>query len=442
LENVFERKSFQVVLALTIILGYFPFLFHSFFAFPSGDDFDYAVLGSGYSLELVLNERYRWNGRYLSNFLVLANPMRWDSFFMYRVFPIVWILLTYVSITFAIHKLTNVSFLKSLLFGALVHLICLAVLPGVNEAYFWYTGAVTYTLGICVFIFWISLFFNNGNIIICIILQFLFSGFNETLGLMGMAFLLSALFFSSRRVIYLQICIQVVLILYVVLAPGNQVRSGLFEIEQGYLSLFIESGAYFFRFLFEWIFSLPTICFSIILFFVPIRTFDIGTKKVFHLVTFSIIALFIVVAAPIFSTGMLGQYRTTHPTGILFFLTLFIFLVWAKSRFNFKRANSLVLLRTIPLILCSIVLWKNVFWAWKDILSNQPQKYYQEQRERLEYLNTCIESETDTCFIPLFKHQPHLLFTYDIQNNPEHWLNKTYTNYLKKKELKILPADN
>ena len=47
-----------------------------YFIFPSGDDYTYANLGRYPNfVNTVLHERERWNGRYISNFLVIGSPM-------------------------------------------------------------------------------------------------------------------------------------------------------------------------------------------------------------------------------------------------------------------------------------------------------------------------------------------------------------------------------
>ena len=60
------------------------------FCHPSADDFTYAVLAENDDfIKTVLNERYRWNGRYISNFIILNSPLNWGGILGYKLMPII-----------------------------------------------------------------------------------------------------------------------------------------------------------------------------------------------------------------------------------------------------------------------------------------------------------------------------------------------------------------
>ena len=60
--NVINKLETVLILVCLIVLAIYALT--GMFAFPSGDDFDYACIGrNGNFIETVLNERIRWNGR-------------------------------------------------------------------------------------------------------------------------------------------------------------------------------------------------------------------------------------------------------------------------------------------------------------------------------------------------------------------------------------------
>jgi hypothetical protein len=65
-------KTKYIVLLVIGLLILFCYALAGFCFHPSADDFTYAIIGKTDNfLQAILNERYRWNGRYSSNFLVV-----------------------------------------------------------------------------------------------------------------------------------------------------------------------------------------------------------------------------------------------------------------------------------------------------------------------------------------------------------------------------------
>lgn len=433
----------RVFLSLLLIIAFVPFIVQGFWAFPSGDDLSYAVLGAEYSLELVLNERSRINGRYMSNFLVLANPLRWDCITAFSWVAFVNLFLLFASIIFFVRKVARISLSNQLFWSALFFLICLAVLPGVNEAYYWYTGAVTYTLGLAIFIFWLGFSVHGYKLLTGLALQFVFSGFNEVLVVLGLIFLVAFYFIQEKKqVLIIATVFQVLLVIYVVSAPGNQHRTGLFQIDQGFLSLFMESVVYFFRFLIEWIFSLPVIAIALLIVALPIKYIPkVRFKLGLSFILASTLGLFVSVSAPIFMTGLLGQYRTAHMLGVLFLVTFFLLLMSIRWAF-FRHVHYPILVkRVIPLLVISLFLWKNSFYAWNDFLQMKHVDFFDEQVDRMNLIEKCIKEEKKICELPLIHNRPELLFIYDLKHEENHWLNRVYNAYFHNKEMLILPKN-
>ena len=76
-----ERNTITIVLFILLFCALCPYLYLAKFAHPISDDYCYTLLGLKENyLETAINEYFRWNGRYLSNLLVVLNPMVWDNY--------------------------------------------------------------------------------------------------------------------------------------------------------------------------------------------------------------------------------------------------------------------------------------------------------------------------------------------------------------------------
>src|SRR5438552_8190222 len=126
-----------------------PFVVLAAYAYPTADDFDYAMDTRLEGYWPAFSHQYTgWNGRFASNLLVLANPMVADSATTYRVVAAAMFVVTIAAIYVFIRAIAG-SGLDRRVAAVCALAWCgayLAGVPALGENFYWYTGAVTYQL--------------------------------------------------------------------------------------------------------------------------------------------------------------------------------------------------------------------------------------------------------------------------------------------------------
>lgn len=455
-----NKGKISILLFCSILL--LPYFLLCFYIFPAGDDFSYASIGkSNFPLDLILNERYRWNGRYLSNFIVILNPIRYNHFGLYQL-NIALLLLIYL---FSIYKLT------SLFFKQITAIICISIiialssfslLPSLSEGIYWYTSALTYFLSAILFFTQIYLIvkleFYNGKYsklvcnILVIFLILINSGLNETIILINLLLLIGILYIKKQKIlisnlnsitnIHIFIVIQLLLLTYVYTAPGNELRASYFNDNHQILRSFFYTFLYTIRFLGSWLFS-PIIIFgSLLLVNLPIniKAYS-GIRILLFTILFLIAPTLIACFTPIWSTGLLGQYRTPNLSLFLFIPTYFFLLLQIKNLLIAKLifARNRWQLWSIAFGI-SLVFWGNSFSVYKDLITGEAKSFHLEQNKRLSLIKECKKNKEKKCLIPKLKNKPSSIFVYDITSDPNHFLNHCYNQYFEV-DTKVIPLD-
>src|SRR5687768_12136714 len=189
-----HKKIFLFLLPL----GFIPYILICFYNNPNADDFVFGLLGRKDDFWNQWWIQYStWSGRYTANFFVLAGPLKWGSFRLYKFIPLAILVLHWFSIKFFLKSLIgkHVSKLELHLCTYLLVLLFIYQMPIISEGLYWYTGAVTYFLG-CIFTtVYLALLIRLGqgkfvlkskfvHLAIVTILIFINAGFNEVLMLM------------------------------------------------------------------------------------------------------------------------------------------------------------------------------------------------------------------------------------------------------------------
>lgn len=251
-------KNEHTILLFLGILLLLSYAVAGFFCHPSADDFTYAFLGKNDNfLTTVLNERYRWNGRYFSNFLMLFSPLIWGGLMAYKAMPLVLILFIFIGTTSVFKHFVGTHYV---LLSIVTTGITFSIMPDITEGIYWYTGAWTYLPGAVLFLYGLSLIFKfNGSLngfqyLVLSILFTVASGFNEIIPLLGITtFLIALILNRNKKVYFIFLLLFILLLFYMVTAPGNAIRANHFdEKNQLFYSLYI-SVAYTIRFIGEWL---------------------------------------------------------------------------------------------------------------------------------------------------------------------------------------------
>lgn len=448
------QKYRPLIIWLFLLAAFLPYLYISQYCNPIADDFIYAFkYGTSDLSELLPNEYLNWNGRYISNFFVLVSPMAFGSFLGHKLFPIVTIAFSIFSFYLLLRALTGSRTTRgmSLLCAVVLTLLYLYQMPIISDGIYQYTGAVTYQLGCSFLLIYIAalVWFFQGryllnskaiHLVLVTLLLFISIGFNEIL--MIAMWLFSVVTYlivwknglgQKQMALFILIAASVFSgLMY--FAPGNHIRTDLFQNTHQLFSSLFMSMAQTARFSFEWISSAPLLLLSILYFQLnkKLSGGDNLFSRSFYLTPVTcLILLFLVVFIGSFpaywSTGILGQHRTMN---ISYFLFIMMWFVSLTVFCNFKKLPDTVLnikLEWMLLVLIwgSLVFTKNGYDVIMDLKSNSAYEYNELMNDRY----ALIQNPEDTVYFKAIPNPPKTIFVLDITHNPNHWINRGYNLY-------------
>lgn len=433
-----NEHTILVSLGTLLLLSY---AVAGFFCHPSADDFTYALLGKNDDfLTTVLNERYRWNGRYFSNFLVLFSPLNWGGLMAYKAMPLVLILFIFIGITSVFKHFVGTHYV---LLSIVTTGITFSIMPDITEGIYWYTGAWTYLPGAVLFLYGLSLIFKfNGSLngfqyLVLSILFTVASGFNEIIPLLGITtFLIAVVLNRNKKVYFIFLLLFILLLFYMVTAPGNAIRANHFdEKNQLFYSLY-KSVAYTIRFIGEWLLNPAIYLWGILLLNMNFSTEKIKKWSFLQqpLIAFLLLVLptFIACFGPIWSTGLLGQYRTVNLASFLFVISFTMLVIANKEQLIQKIKFKALVKYSFIVFTVFFMLWKNNFFLFKEFATGELVQFNEEMNQRYAVIKKCKESR---CLVDEIKSQPNTLFVYPLVDDPKHWLNQSYQLYFESGEI-------
>jgi hypothetical protein len=442
------------------VLLFIPYVVLCFFAHPVADDFGYTqkTLGWGF-WQAQQHDFFYWNGRYASNALLLANPMVWGSFTMYRLSALVLILLTPLCFYFFLSAIFRQLFSTSQkLLGALAFsVLYFGIMPDISEGLYWFTGAMTYVLANLLTIVYISLvalylqkrFIVNQFIhaLKCIVLLFIVIGFNEvnTLVLIiGHLVVLLALRKEKQLLttILILTLLTIAFSLIMILAPGNAQRGSFFTGNYHIVHSLYMTGLQIIRFFLKWI-SFPPLLLASLL-FIPIgqKLYDTSSLfqklaglKLWQVFFLLCLIIFLCVFPAYWGTGILGQHRTLNTACFFFILLWLVFVFILSKRFNITQhvlamPDKMKYWVTIIFITC-LLISGNSGRALFEFGTGQITGFNNELNERYTKLETAKQQGIKSVTLPTLKNRPTSLFVLDIQSGCDHWMNKSYALYFK-----------
>lgn len=427
------RYTQKISLVIVCVLMLALFVSLSFYSYPFADDFTYALKGLEPNLlSTVLNEREIWNGRYLSNFLVIFHPLTWGGLYAYRACALAILLLSFVTYYFCVKQFFKQS---TLLVSTVLFVLFLSIVPDLGEAFFWYTGAVTYMpASALILVSFATILKSNFTIKTSVFLAVLFaigSGFNEIFALLNIGLLL--LNYKHGKSWWLLVVWQVALFVYVYTAPGNDVRGALFsENHQVYHSVKY-TIAYAVRFVGEWLLNPAFYAAAyLVLKFGGKVVLPQSLNKPKNIVFLLFAPITVACFGPIWSTGLLGQYRTANFASYLFVPSFFVLIFYLRKyvqHWRFKNTGV-----AFVVLLVGLLTWKNSSIVLFELLTGKLSNQKMTLQKRVELLSSC---QLDTCYVPMINEPSRLLIVYPLTPNANHWKNKSYQLYYKSG--KVLP---
>lgn len=428
-------KRAEIIISILCALILLTYIYVGFFAFPSGDDFDYACLGrKNEFIQTVLNERTRWNGRYFSNFLVIGSPLNTGGISLYQWMPAV--LVSFVVLcSYGFFKLVVNS--KAWLYTLVSTVLCFSIMPDITEGIYWYTGAVSYIPAGALFMLSLGFLFHYWqsakriNLIFVIIIQTIASGFNEIIPILATtSFTLIWLFNRKRWDIALLTLFQFSLFYYVISAPGNQVRNGFFTEQHQVWYSFQKSWQYVVRFIGEWMLNPAIYLWALLLLKNNLPQLNIDRLSFLKkpIVIFFILVgpVYLGAFGPIWSTGLIGQYRTENLASY-FFILGFTLTVLANKKWILEKLKFTINPKYIlPFFVLFLVVWKNQAFLFLELFNGEINRFANEMEDRIELLEN---SKNQDVYLPAIQHQSKTLFVYPITDDPNDWKNQCYGNY-------------
>tara|TARA_B100000809_G_C15137470_1_gene531329 strand:+ start:85 stop:1524 length:1440 start_codon:yes stop_codon:yes gene_type:complete len=454
------NKSYTLLFIL--IVAILPYCYLCFFANPISDDFSLATqVQQNDFFEIVYEQYFIRNGRYVSSSLSFLNPIGFNSFFGYKLMSLLLIVVTFLSALFFINQLL---YFRSKVFKVTTSLILFLMffqnMPIISEGIYWYTGSVIYTLGTFVFLFYSGFFIKflrkeleGYRLALLTFLLFISCGFNEVLTLL-IVFVLGVVTFvcfqkdfKLKKVVLWQFIFACLFAAILIVAPGNAVRGNSYSESHRFLYSLSYSIMQVGRFTALWIASIPLIAASLLYYFLNKNlalenqlfkdSFYLNRRTSLFLL-FSII--FICVFPAYWATGLLGQHRTLNVAYFFFIIMWFINLtVWYNYYYHRVKINVRENVKVYLIIglLVGLCFTGNGYNALEDIFEGTASSFNKEHQDRFKTLSGAKGSNVKYLFLLPIKSKPKCLFVSDITNDSKHWINQAYNMYFRVDSLDI-----
>jgi hypothetical protein len=132
-----------------------PLIVISFFNHPVGDDYWFSSLvrKDGFT-EAYAQIRQSVSARYTALSLMAVNPLVFGNFFLYRIIPVTFIVIFFLSLTYLLKSLNQ---RKPFHLSAIGTATYFAVMPGIGEGLYWTSSLCVYQCGIVFLMLWAAM---------------------------------------------------------------------------------------------------------------------------------------------------------------------------------------------------------------------------------------------------------------------------------------------
>lgn len=447
LHGLKTNKS-AIVLLTILIIG--PLLYLSFFVYPSADDFSYAVIHKEMSFFEKQKEVYlTWSSRYFATATLSLTALNFGSIHYYGFLSIASLLLFYFGLVYLLKHTIVLQNINNWFLGTLLLCVYVLFLPAICENFYWFPSVITYFVPSALMLFLLGNTLKIYNFrslryaVTSTILIFIIGGSNELLigGIfLWLGTLVCFYYYDHRRINYNYVWLLFIttLILGVIFfAPGNEVRSNLINTTRS-ISFFEVLKLSFYRLFIHyvkyaiWVFLL----FIFINAYFKIKVNFHKQITVLKLFLVSNLFLLICIFITIYNLKVIHPFRVEN----LFYFISFTFLYYlsiliiSKLQLIFNR-KMFVLLITSSIALFVFPFITNEFKnnlqiVYTDIFKGKAKEYKKQFLERDAYLKKYALSKSELpCKISKIKNRPVTLLFNDIQEDPNHFINKSIAMY-------------
>jgi hypothetical protein len=427
---------------LKIILTICNYIFILFFLiltkynFPSADDFCNTNLSKKNGIiEMTKWWYFNWSGRYFSNFLASANPLILGNLILYNIVPIALVFVTIILIYYFFNLILVNNKIDKLLLTSITYILILFNKPTISEGYFWYTSSITYEFANLMLIFLAIVIIKYNELkdvkyfFIAIITIFIIVGSNETSMLLIDFFLIiySINNFKLKSSKNILIICSLIFSLFVILAPGNEIRSSYFELKNDLKKSTIQSIVFIRDNLVNWI-LFPTLIITTVSLFIKFKVKIILNNFMYLFLLLAI--MFIGIFPGFWAMGLIAPDRSINVIHFIFTIIYIIFLINLIELTRFKLDKNLIKLYFVFLSIISISVFfskeNNIKIILSDLISGRAKKYYTQLKNREFYIKNSGEKNIK------FKKMKFLaksIYVTDLDSNYLDWKNKCFCEY-------------
>lgn len=218
------------------------FAIASIYCLPQADDFAYAYKILNWGLWGAQTFEYmNWNGRFVATFLLSTNPLVWGDITHYRLYPVVLIVLLFLSSVFLMKCLFGKKLVKyeAWFFGLALTFLSIMGFHSIPEGLYWLAGAYTYVMSLVFLNVALGFYFHPAKNVFTYSMASLFAvllvGSNETVMVLWLYTLLIVEgwhYLETRQVrkgAVVTFIISFIAAIVVIKSPGNSIRAAHFE---------------------------------------------------------------------------------------------------------------------------------------------------------------------------------------------------------------------
>ncbi|WP_182412563.1 DUF6056 family protein [Adhaeribacter radiodurans] len=447
---------------LVLGLALLPFLLLAAFCHPSADDFwltNLVIAKGPWQAQLAI--RQNWSGRYTAMFLGSFNPLVYRSIALYKVLPVIFLILLTAGLYNFVKVLSHSGFSRkiTLAFALLILIMYLHQMPTVAQTIYWMSGAITYQSANILLLYLLILliryyqpFPGNHTLLRKLLITLLVVaviGCNET-SMAMLVFLLVCFFllftYQHRTINYFLLWLLVVATAacsLVIFAPGNSVREHEYSLRHDFWYAAGHALVIPLNNALNWLLNSPLLLISVLLF--PFAGKWLPKAQLFPRVH-PLLATLILYGC--LASGYFVAYWSKHmpaPPRVqdtIFFvfligwmLNLVIWSQYLRQRYELPRLPNYItsMLLTWGMLFLFFSKQSNIQVAYSDLLSGKAVRYNQEMQTR--YV-TLITSNCQVCPIKTVKNRLQTIFFEEVPADTS-WENTYYAQYFGKKLLLI-----
>jgi hypothetical protein len=421
---VLNQARLKLLALATLLLSNLPFPILALFCHPAFDDYDFT------SRAMTLGF-FRWEkviyttvtGRYFSMFLLYFNPLKFGGIVGFKTATFLTVPILFVAAFAFINAFlqSTVTLADKLILSAFFVGLFSNQMPEITEMYYVMTSRISYLLPSILTLVFFALVLTASKKtkrirlalqILAGVLIFAIVGASE-ISMLVLALLIFSvtinLWLDKQKESWIWLVFSIVTMAcsaIVILAPGNTVRSAMFDSGQ---HRFIYSVGMSVRqelsFLIIWCSNLSFL-FSTLL-FIPLAA-NLSDRIAFfkhvrfHPLVCSLLLLLLVFFGffpAYWSMGMMGQFRTVNTVYFFFligwFLNIAIWIDYLKRKRNFEFAQlpNYVYVISVPIILAALLFTNNTRPAFGDLARGRAYRYDKAVYQRSVELRQCIRAD-------------------------------------------------